>query len=149
MAETAVESPATGEEPAEAATSPKEKRKSSFFAFKKPAKAEDVKSDSEDKEEKAAPKSSYVSGLIRKVSQRAGSSKPESKEVTTPAPVAEETEPSTAPKLEETAAEPAKEEAVKEDKPAEDKTEDKGAPVIGDVVPDAVNVGDKPAPVTA
>ncbi|TGZ76285.1 hypothetical protein EX30DRAFT_258449 [Ascodesmis nigricans] len=143
--ENAVESPAAVEETSEATTSPKEKRKS-FFAFKKPSKSEDVKSDSEEGEPKEKPaKTNYVQGLIRKVSQRAQSGKAPEKEVATPAPVAEEAEPSAAPQIEEPVAAPAKEE---EEVAVPAAAEEKPAQSIGDVVPEAVNVG-KPAQVSA
>lgn len=142
----AVVSP-TEETPADpnAAVSPKEKRKSSFFSFKKEKKHEDVKSDSEDAEPAAhKPSTSPVpkgilGGLMRKASRAGKGKETETKEVSTPAAVAEEEADKTLPAPETT--EPAKTEAEAEKK---DETNTEAAPAIGDVVGDAVTVGQNP-----
>lgn len=143
----AAEPAAIPEATSETATSPKERRKSSFFAGfgKKQPKTEEVKSDSEETEEpkEKAAKPGLIAGLIRKASHRGGKT-PEAKEVSTPAAVAEETEP--AVKEEEAPAEAAKEETAPV---VAEKVEEKPTQSIGDVVPDAVNVGSKPTPVAA
>ena len=143
VAEAATETPVE-ETSAEAATSPKEsKRKSSFFSGFKGKKAEEPKSDEQTAEE-AAHKStspvSKISGLVRKVSSR-GTSKPKEdkeKEVASPATVTEEPETVSAEPV-KTEAEPAAAEPVAATEPQS----------IGDVVPDAVNVGQAPVKASA
>lgn len=83
------------------ATSPKEqKRKSSFFSFKKDKKAEEVKSDSEDVEapQKSGatspiPRPGLLTGLMRKASRstKNAGKESDSKDVAAPETVAEET----------------------------------------------------------
>lgn len=148
----AAEVATTPEATSETATSPKERRKSSFFAGfgKKQTKTEEVKSDSEETEEpkEKTAKPGLIAGLIRKASHRGGKT-PEAKEVSTPAAVAEETEPTTeAVTKEETSTEAVKEETAAP-VVAEEKAEEKTAPTIGDVVPEAPTVGSKPTPVAA
>ena len=116
---------------------------SSFFAFKKEKKADDVKSDSEEAEP-SSPKPStspanFVVGLYRRAS-KAGKGSPketEAKEVVAPATVPEET-----PAVTTTAAET-------ETPNGTDGTAEPAAPTepttaIGDVVAEAVNVGQAP-----
>lgn len=123
---------ATVEVPKDAAvTSPKEKRKSSFFGFgAKEKKAEDVKSDSEDAEPSTTKPSTspvpkgFLEGLKRKVS-KAGKPEKEAKEVATPAAVAEEETPKEA--VPETA------EGVKETETKPEETPAEVAPAVSDV----------------
>lgn len=135
-AETAVVEGAA--EPSAPATSPKEKRKSSFFSFKKEKKAEDVKSDSEEAESAEKPSTSpapkgLLTGLMRKASRSAKGKETESKDVAAPTTVLEESA-TEQPTIE--SAEPVKSEtnAVADAALAD-------TPAIGDVVPDAVTVG--------
>ncbi|PWW77052.1 hypothetical protein C7212DRAFT_188431 [Tuber magnatum] len=118
------------------ATGPKEqKRKSSFFSFKKDKKADDVKSDNEEGEPSSpkpstspVPKPGLLTGLMRKTSKASKGKETEPKEVVAPAAVAEETTPAAPTTTTETET-------------------PNGAPAtteqntIGDVVPEAVNVG--------
>ncbi|KAI5776758.1 Pleckstrin homology domain-containing protein [Geopyxis carbonaria] len=140
------EAPVSPEQPADATSTPKEKRKSNFFSsFKKEKKveekkSEEVKSDTEDVE---APKPStspvpkgLLTGLMRKASRSKSSErKAEVKDVVAPATVTEEPTETATPIA---AAETAKAEASSEG--------DKTAPVIGDVVPDAIIVGSERTP---
>ncbi|CUS08692.1 unnamed protein product [Tuber aestivum] len=131
--------PAEGSTTVEA-TSPtagprEQKRKSSFFSFKKEKKADDVKSDTEEGEPSSpkpstspVPKPGLLTGLMRKASKAGKGKEAEPKEVTAPATVAEETAPAAPTTTTETET-------------------PNGAPAttepttIGDVVPEAVNVG--------
>jgi len=142
---TDVATPAEGASAADSpspATSPKERRLSSFFAFGKEKKAGDVKSDSEEAEP-GSPKpstspASFVVGLYRRAS-KAGRGSPkesESREVAAPATVLEETPAATTT-------------AATETPNGTDGTAEPAAPVdpttaIGDVVAEAVNVGQAP-----
>ncbi|KAG0638453.1 hypothetical protein HOY80DRAFT_887883 [Tuber brumale] len=119
------------------ATSPREqKRKSSFFSpFKKEKRADDVKSDTEEGEPSSpkpstspVPKPGLLTGLIRKASKAGKGKETEPKEVTAPATVAEETTP--AAPVATTEAE------TSNGAPATTETN-----AIGDVVPEAVTVG--------
>ncbi|KAI5839992.1 Pleckstrin homology domain-containing protein [Morchella snyderi] len=128
------------------ATSPREqKRKSSFFSFKKDKKSEDVKSDSEDAE--PALKSGSTSplpkagagflGLMRKASKstKSTSKEVENKEVAAPETVAEEpTTAATTGEADETVVPAAAAEPT--------------APAIEDVVPETVTVGQSPVQAT-
>lgn len=87
-------------DPTSPATSPKEqKRKSSFFSFKKDKRVEDVKSDSEDAEPaqksgttSPVPKTGLLTGLMRKASKstKNAGKEADTKEVAAPETVAEE-----------------------------------------------------------
>lgn len=128
------------------ATSPREqKRKSSFFSFKKDRKSEDVKSDSEDAE--PALKSGSTSplpkagagflGLMRKASKSTKSTgkEVENKEVAAPETVAEEPTTATTGEAGETAV------------PATT-AEPTATTAIEDVVPETVAVGQAPVQAT-
>lgn len=141
--EAAAETPKDVPDTAAETTSPtaKEKRKSSFFSFKKEKKADDVKSDSEETEPSKAsaspvPKGLSLTSLKRKVSRAGKGKETESKDVASPPAVAEEDEKEKEKDKDAVAPEPETAEPVKTEPEAE-----AAAPVIGDVVPDAVTVG--------
>lgn len=139
--EVAAETPKeSAESPSTDAVSPstKEKRKSSFFSFKKEKKSDEVKSDTEDaaciethapaKSTSPVPKGLSLQSFRRKVSLSGKAKETETKEVASPAAVVEEGEQNETPAAPKTA-EPVKAE------------QEPVAPVIGDVVPDAVTIG--------
>jgi len=128
-------------ETAASPNSPKEKRKSSFFGFKK-EKKEEVKSDSEDEPASKPiatsplPKGGLL-GLMRKASL-AGRRAAEPKEVATPASTAVAEE-----ELAKTPAVPETAEPVKTDEKPAEQSKAEAAPAVGDV-PGAVTVGQTP-----
>jgi len=114
-------------------TSPKEqRRKSSFFPFMKEKKSEDVKSDTEEGEPSSpkpstspVPKPGLLTTLMRKASKAGKGKETEPKEVAAPVTVAEETAPAAPVTTTETE--------------TPNGTTETNA--IGDVVPEAVTVG--------
>ncbi|KAI9766068.1 MAG: hypothetical protein M1840_006775 [Geoglossum simile] len=144
-----VEPAAESTEPTATAEPSKARRRSSFFTDlvgkvgKKPG---EVTSDSEgEPKEKSSPLPKIVGGLFRGTSRAGKQKKGEAKKDTTP-PTVEET-PETAPAEETTpAAEPKSEETPTAPEPTQTNVVN-GA--IGDVVPDAITVGQTPQQVQA